>query len=201
MAERRREESRSWELSGANLCCLLQITVVQNSTEFTIRELFWVTEYCVSVEPRMANRPVPATRSDEQCVTTGHRDSKWHPGTGGITGCRPSLSLPALGVWGPCQGSLWVLCALRNPALPPHLLMSSLVGSAEILPDILSSFFITLLLLGLLGALLACTYIRKPVRTPSVLVRQGQCHATLWGHSTFGVQAQGGLREAGTEQR
>ncbi|NXQ49232.1 I10R1 protein, partial [Catharus fuscescens] len=101
-------------------------TVVKNSTEFTIRGLLWVTEYCLSVEPGLANRPVPSTRSEEQCVTTGHRDR-----------------------------------------------------SAEILPDILGSFFITLLLLGLLGALLACTYIRKPVRTPSVL-KSFMKQSSLW---------------------
>ncbi|XP_066059643.1 interleukin-10 receptor subunit alpha [Chamaea fasciata] len=92
------------------------LTVVEKSPEFTIRELFWVTEYCLSVEPSLANRPVPSWRTDEQCVTTGHRDT-----------------------------------------------------SAELLPAVLSSSLITLLLLGLLGALLACTYIRRPVRTPSVL--------------------------------
>ncbi|NXM56613.1 I10R1 protein, partial [Illadopsis cleaveri] len=92
------------------------LTVVEKSPEFTIRELFWVTEYCLSVEPSLANRPVPTSRTDEQCVTTGHRDR-----------------------------------------------------SAELLPAVLSSSFITLLLLGLLGALLARTYITKPVRTPSVL--------------------------------
>ncbi|KAM4757275.1 interleukin-10 receptor subunit alpha isoform 2-T2 [Cyanocitta cristata] len=99
--------------------------VLEKSAEFTISDLFWVTEYCVSVEPSMANRPVPATRTDEQCVTTGHRD-----------------------------------------------------GSAELLPGILSSSFIILLLLGLLGALLARTYIRKPVRTPSVLSFMKQ--SSLW---------------------
>lgn len=73
--------------------------------------------------------------------------------------------------------------ALRNPPVPPHLVTSSPAGSAELLPAILSSSLIILLLLVLLGALLVCTYIRKPVRTPSALVRQGQCHATLWGQS------------------
>ncbi|KAM4885509.1 interleukin-10 receptor subunit alpha [Sylvia borin] len=92
------------------------LTVVEESPEFTIRELFWLTEYCLSVEPSLANRPVPTRRTDEQCVTTGHGDS-----------------------------------------------------STELLPTILGSSLITLLLLGLLGALLACTYIRSPVRTPSVL--------------------------------
>ncbi|XP_063034487.1 interleukin-10 receptor subunit alpha [Melospiza melodia melodia] len=102
------------------------ITVVKNSTEFTIRELFWLTEYCLSVEPSLANRPVPSMRSDEQCVTTGPRDR-----------------------------------------------------SAELLPTILSSFFITLSLLGLLGALLACTYIRRPVRTPSAL-KSLMKQSSLW---------------------
>ncbi|KAM9255778.1 interleukin-10 receptor subunit alpha [Cariama cristata] len=41
--------------------------------------------------------------------------------------------------------------------------------SAELVPSIMSSSFITLLLLSLLGALLVCTYIKKPVRPPSVL--------------------------------
>ncbi|NXR53430.1 I10R1 protein, partial [Hippolais icterina] len=102
------------------------LTVVESSPEFTIRELFWVTEYCLSVEPSMANRPIPAMRTDEQCVTTGHRDR-----------------------------------------------------SSDLLPSILSSSFITLLLLGLLGALLACTYIRKPVRTPSVL-KSFMKQSSLW---------------------
>ncbi|NXO92519.1 I10R1 protein, partial [Certhia brachydactyla] len=101
-------------------------TVVENSTEFTIRELFWVTEYCLSVEPRLAHRPVPTTATDEQCVTTGHRDR-----------------------------------------------------SSELLPSILSSSFITLLLLGLLGALLALAYIRKPVKTPAVL-KSFMKQSSLW---------------------
>ncbi|XP_053819326.1 interleukin-10 receptor subunit alpha [Vidua chalybeata] len=102
------------------------ITVVKNSTEFTIRELFWVTQYCLSVEPSVAHRPVRATRTGEQCVTTGHRDR-----------------------------------------------------SAELLPGILSCSFIILSLLGLLGALLACTYIRKPVRTPSTL-KSFMKQSSLW---------------------
>ncbi|NWU19380.1 I10R1 protein, partial [Dyaphorophyia castanea] len=101
--------------------------VLEKSAEFTIGDLFWVTEYCLSVEPSMANRPVPTTRTDEQCVTTGLRDR-----------------------------------------------------SAELLPDILSSSFIILLLLGLLGALLARTYVRKPVRTPSVL-KSFMKQSSLWG--------------------
>ncbi|NXH04258.1 I10R1 protein, partial [Loxia leucoptera] len=103
------------------------ITVVKNSSEFTIRGLFWLTEYCLSVEPSLANRPVPTTRSAEQCVTTGHRDR-----------------------------------------------------SVELLPAILSSSFIILSLLGLLGALLmARTYIRKPVRTPSAL-KSFMKQSSLW---------------------
>ncbi|NWV95538.1 I10R1 protein, partial [Machaerirhynchus nigripectus] len=101
--------------------------VVERSAEFTIGDLFWVTEYCLSVEPGMANRPVPAARTDEQCVTTGHGDR-----------------------------------------------------SAELLLGILSSSFVILLLLGLLGALLARTYIRKPVRTPSVL-KSFMKQSSLWG--------------------
>ncbi|NXJ22105.1 I10R1 protein, partial [Dicrurus megarhynchus] len=100
--------------------------VLEKSAEFTISDLFWVTEYCLSVEPGMANRPVPGTRTDEQCVTTGHGD-----------------------------------------------------GSARLLQGILSSSFIILLLLGLLGALLARTYIRKPVRTPSVL-KSFMKQSSLW---------------------
>ncbi|NXT66044.1 I10R1 protein, partial [Chaetops frenatus] len=101
-------------------------TVVERSTEFSIRDLFWVTEYCLSVEPSLANRPVPSRRSEEQCVTTAPRDR-----------------------------------------------------SAEFLPGILSSSFIILVLLGLLGALLARTYIRKPVRTPSVL-KSFMKQSSLW---------------------
>ncbi|NXO06196.1 I10R1 protein, partial [Oriolus oriolus] len=100
--------------------------VVEKSAEFTISDLFWVTEYCLSVEPSMANRPVPTARSNEQCVTTGHRDR-----------------------------------------------------SAELLLGILSSSFSILLLLGLLGALLARTYVRRPVRTPSVL-KSFMKQSSLW---------------------
>ncbi|NWX61754.1 I10R1 protein, partial [Promerops cafer] len=102
------------------------ITVVKNSTEFAVSELFWVTEYCLSVQPSMANRPVPAMRTGEQCITTGHRDR-----------------------------------------------------SAELLLGILSSSFIILLLLSLLGALLARTYVRKPVKTPSVL-KSFMKQSSLW---------------------
>ncbi|NXN09956.1 I10R1 protein, partial [Indicator maculatus] len=41
--------------------------------------------------------------------------------------------------------------------------------SSELVLIVSSSFFITLLLLGLLGGLLVCTYLKKPVRPPSVL--------------------------------
>lgn len=77
---------------------MLQFTVVEKSAEFTIRGLFEVTEYCLSVEPRMANRPVPSTRSDEQCVTTGHKDCKWHPGKGESRGADPSQPPGSVGV-------------------------------------------------------------------------------------------------------
>ncbi|NXO79338.1 I10R1 protein, partial [Sitta europaea] len=100
------------------------ITVVQNSTEFTIRGLFSLTEYCLSVEPSLAHRPVPTRATQEQCVTTGH-------------------------------------------------------SSSELLLGILSSSSIILVLLGLLGALLARTYIRKPVRTPSVL-KSFMKQSSLW---------------------
>ncbi|NXA04852.1 I10R1 protein, partial [Sapayoa aenigma] len=99
---------------------------VKTEAEFIISNLFWGTEYCLSVEPRVTNRPVPATRTDEQCVTTDQKDS-----------------------------------------------------SAELLPSVLSSFFITVLLLGILGALLACSYIKKSVRTPSVL-KSVMKQSSLW---------------------
>ncbi|XP_010141792.1 PREDICTED: interleukin-10 receptor subunit alpha [Buceros rhinoceros silvestris] len=51
--------------------------------------------------------------------------------------------------------------------------------STELVLSIGSSFVITLLLLGLLGALLVCTYLKKPVRPPSVLVRQPDT-GSLW---------------------
>ncbi|NWH55546.1 I10R1 protein, partial [Fregata magnificens] len=90
--------------------------VVEDAQEFNISNLFWDTEYCISVEPTVASRHNRATRTAEQCVTIGERDR-----------------------------------------------------SAELIPSIVSSSFITLLLLGLLGALLMCTYIKKPMRPPSVL--------------------------------
>lgn len=87
---------------------------------------------------------------------------------------------PGPGTWGSAPGQ-----PLRAPAAgpscsvqpglclsPPHLGTSSLAGSSEFVPSIVISSFITLLLLSLLGILLVCTYIKKPVRPPSVLVRQ-----------------------------
>ncbi|NXF58062.1 I10R1 protein, partial [Ciccaba nigrolineata] len=90
--------------------------VLKTTPEFNITNLFWDTEYCISVEPDVASRRIHATRTDEHCVAIGGRDR-----------------------------------------------------SAELVLSIVSSSFITLLLLGLLGALLVCTYIKKPVRPPSVL--------------------------------
>ncbi|NXN37832.1 I10R1 protein, partial [Rhinoptilus africanus] len=89
---------------------------VKTVPEFNISNLFWDTEYCISVEPYVASRCIRATRTDEQCVTIGERDR-----------------------------------------------------SAELVPSIVSSSFITVFFLGLLGALLVCTYIKKPMRPPSVL--------------------------------
>lgn len=65
-----------------------------------------------------------------------------------------------------------MLHAPRTLPFLPHLGTSSLAGSAELVLSTVSSSFITLLLLSLLGALLVCTYIKKPMRPPSVLVRQ-----------------------------
>uniref|UniRef100_A0A8C0B8B9 Interleukin 10 receptor subunit alpha n=1 Tax=Buteo japonicus TaxID=224669 RepID=A0A8C0B8B9_9AVES len=90
--------------------------VVETTPEFNISNLFWDTEYCISVEPDVASRLTRTTRTKEQCVTIGERDR-----------------------------------------------------SAELVLSTVSSSFITLLLLGLLGALLVCTYIKKPMRPPSVL--------------------------------
>lgn len=50
--------------------------------------------------------------------------------------------------------------------------VSFLAGSKELVLSAVSSSFITFLLLGLLGALLVCTYIKRPMRPPSVLVRE-----------------------------
>ncbi|KFP55086.1 Interleukin-10 receptor subunit alpha, partial [Cathartes aura] len=90
--------------------------VLETTPEFNISNLFWDTEYCISVEPNVASRHTRTTRTNEQCVTTGTRGR-----------------------------------------------------SAELVLSIVSSSFITLLVLGLLGALLVCSYIKKPVRSPSVL--------------------------------
>ncbi|XP_009470527.1 PREDICTED: interleukin-10 receptor subunit alpha [Nipponia nippon] len=100
---RRAQDNRTYEL-------------VEKSPEFNISNLFWDTEYCISVEPDVASRHAPAMHTAEQCITIGKRDR-----------------------------------------------------SAELVLSIVSSSFITLLFLGLLGALLACTYIKKPMRPPSVL--------------------------------
>ncbi|NWI95741.1 I10R1 protein, partial [Pitta sordida] len=102
------------------------LEVVETREEFTISNLFWDTEYCLSVEPSVTSRPVPPTRTDEQCVTTGQRDR-----------------------------------------------------SAERLPSILSSFFITMFLLVILGTMLVCVYIMKPMRTPSVL-KSFMKQSSLW---------------------
>ncbi|NXA43377.1 I10R1 protein, partial [Eudromia elegans] len=100
--------------------------VLETQPEFNISNLFWDMEYCVSVEPDVASRPVRAVRTTEQCVTIGRRDE-----------------------------------------------------STELLLNIVSIIFITTLLLLLLGMLLVCTYVKKPVRPPSVLktfLKQG----SLW---------------------
>ncbi|NXE56917.1 I10R1 protein, partial [Casuarius casuarius] len=100
--------------------------VVQTQTEFNISNLFWGTEYCVSVEPNVASRQARAVRTAEQCVSIGSSDK-----------------------------------------------------SAELLLSIVSIFFITILLSVILGTLLVCTYIKKPVKPPSVLksfLKQG----SLW---------------------
>lgn len=136
----------------------LQYEVMETAPEFNISNLFWDTEYCVSVEPRVASRCTGTTRTDEQCVTTGQRDSK---------------------CWGPREGG-GLSCGTMEPPQPPgpcatctkDSAMFSLAGSAELVLSAISSSFITLLLLGLLAALLVCTYIRRPMRPPSVLVRQ-----------------------------
>uniref|UniRef100_A0A672V8X3 Interleukin 10 receptor subunit alpha n=1 Tax=Strigops habroptila TaxID=2489341 RepID=A0A672V8X3_STRHB len=90
--------------------------VMETAPEFNISNLFWDTEYCISVEPTVASRRTGTTRTDEQCVTISQRDR-----------------------------------------------------SAELVLSTVSSSFVTLLLLGLLAALLVCTYIKRPMRPPSVL--------------------------------
>lgn len=62
----------------------LQYEVMETSPEFNISNLFWDTEYCISVEPSVASRHSGTTRTDEQCVTIGHRDSEcWGAREGG----------------------------------------------------------------------------------------------------------------------
>ncbi|XP_071654877.1 interleukin-10 receptor subunit alpha [Patagioenas fasciata] len=100
---RRAQDNRTYEVEYA-------------APEFNISSLFWNTEYCLSVEPRVASRPTRAVRTAEQCVTIGQRDR-----------------------------------------------------TSELVLSIVSSSFITAFLLSLLGCLLVCTYIKKPVRPPSVL--------------------------------
>ncbi|NXH13022.1 I10R1 protein, partial [Bucco capensis] len=105
--------------------------VMETTPEFSISNLFWDTEYCISVEPEVASRQSRAVRTDEQCVTIPARDR-----------------------------------------------------SAELVLSIGTSFFFTLLFLGVLGALLVCTYLKKPVRPPSVLksfIKQ----SSLWVEEEF----------------
>ncbi|KFZ58454.1 Interleukin-10 receptor subunit alpha, partial [Antrostomus carolinensis] len=90
--------------------------VVETTPEFSISNLFWNMEYCISVEPEVASRRTRATRTAEEGVN-----------------------------------------------------IAETARSAELVLSIVSSCFVTLLLLGLLGALLACAYIKKPVRPPAVL--------------------------------
>ncbi|XP_074707110.1 interleukin-10 receptor subunit alpha isoform X1 [Strix uralensis] len=146
--------------------------VLKTTPEFNITNLFWDTEYCISVEPDVASRRIHATRTDEHCVAIGGRDSKWRgsQGRGGLVGCgswgagvRTRVAAPC------CRCRAFMPCALGTLPAPSHPGTSSLAGSAELVLSIVSSSFITLLLLGLLGALLVCTYIKKPVRPPSVL--------------------------------
>lgn len=142
----------------------------ETASDFHIHNLFWNTEYCISVEPDVASRHIPATRTAEQCVTIGHRDSKDGVGLGGTVGPWGELCL----LWG-----FQAMCAM-GPALQTHLGTSFLAGSAELIPIAVSSFAIVLLLLGILGALLVCMYLKKPMRPPSVLVRQ-RAHSALCG--------------------
>lgn len=77
----------------------LQHIVVESTPEFNISNLFWDTEYCISVEPDVASRCIRATRTEEQCVTIGETDSKWQGNqeSGEPCGTRILLSLLALG--------------------------------------------------------------------------------------------------------
>lgn len=164
------------QLSGTSCALSLQYEVWETASEFYIRNLFWNTEYCISVEPDVASRHIPAMRTAEQCVTIGHRDGKDGVGLWGalwdLVSLQPWEELRLL------QG-LHTTCAAGS-ALPTHLGMSSLAESAELIPITVSSFAIVLFLLGILGALLVCTYLKKPMRPPSVLVRQ-RAHRVLCG--------------------
>ncbi|NXO46900.1 I10R1 protein, partial [Aramus guarauna] len=90
--------------------------VVETAPEFNISNLFWDTEYCISVQPDVASRHTRAMRTDEQCVTIGKRHR-----------------------------------------------------SSEVILNSVSFSFISLLSLSIVGALLVQTYIKKPMRPPSVL--------------------------------
>lgn len=161
-----------------------QYEVEYSAPEFNITNLFWNTEYCLSVEPRVASRPTRTVRTAEQCVTIGQRDRKYRGARekGSQVGCRSSSASWAWRNKGLNQGSHStppLLCALRTLPHAAHPGMSTLAGTSELILGIVSSFFITVFLLSLLGCLLVCTYIKKPVRPPSVLVRQP---GTLRGH-------------------
>lgn len=154
-----------------------QYEVEYAAPEFNITNLFWNTEYCLSVEPRVASRPTRTVRTAEQCVTIGQRDRKYRGARekGGQVGCRSSSASWPWRNKGLHQGSRSMpplLCALRTLPHAAHPGMSTLAGTSELILGIVSSFFITVFLLSLLGCLLVCTYIKKPVRPPSVLVRQ-----------------------------
>uniref|UniRef100_A0A8C4YQ85 Fibronectin type-III domain-containing protein n=1 Tax=Gopherus evgoodei TaxID=1825980 RepID=A0A8C4YQ85_9SAUR len=43
--------------------------------------LLWGEQYCVSVEPRVLSRPVPAIRTKEKCVTIPKKDGNGHAGS------------------------------------------------------------------------------------------------------------------------
>jgi len=100
-------------------------------------------------------------------------------GRGGLVGCSSSSASWLWRCRGPQQGGCSVppphglrSTHVQDSAFPPHPDASSLAGSTELVPSIVSSSFTSVLLLGLLGALMVCVYIKKPVRPPSVLVRQ-----------------------------
>ncbi|XP_033925537.1 interleukin-10 receptor subunit alpha isoform X2 [Melopsittacus undulatus] len=125
--------------------------VMETSPEFNISNLFWDTEYCISVEPIVASRHSGTARTDEQCVTIGHRDSEcWGAREGGPSSVGHGSS-----------SAFWPSCSCTEDSATSSL--------AELVLGAISSSFITFLLLGLLGALLVCTYIKRPMRPPSVL--------------------------------